>query len=100
MNTSLCPRWERCSAPICPLDPRHLQSAHLDGERICFWLVEASKRGGRLPKDPRLAGALVAAVEEAYPRIVDRFGPVRWELKRAAQRGSRLAKILGGIPNG
>lgn len=96
MEMRACPRWQGCSAPICPLDSSHLSRRHLDGERVCFWLIEASKRGGRLPVDPRVPGVLAETVEEAFPHVVSRFGPVRRELKRAAKRGSRLAAMLGG----
>ena len=38
-----CAKFARCSAPICPLDAAHLNSAHLEGERVCFYLLEYVK---------------------------------------------------------
>lgn len=41
-----CPRYDKCSAPICPVDPNWRRRSHLEGERVCVWLTELSKAGG------------------------------------------------------
>ncbi len=48
MKIEDCPRFDRCSAPICPLDADWQHRAHLNGEPICIFLREAAKQGGKL----------------------------------------------------
>ncbi len=42
-----CPKWKKCSAPICPLDEAILNRKHLPGERVCIYLLELVKPHGR-----------------------------------------------------
>ena len=51
MKIEDCPRFDRCSAPICPLDTDWQLRTHLPGEPICAFLREAAKQGGSLPFD-------------------------------------------------
>lgn len=85
-----CPRFDRCSAPICPLDPNWSRSAHLNGERVCFWLVESVKVGG----PARIRGVLPTQVAEAVlsaaPGIMDRYSTIQRALNAASTTGSRL----------
>ena len=47
MKMSACPKFDQCSAPICPLDPDWKIRSHLEGERVCFYLTEYSKPAGK-----------------------------------------------------
>ena len=40
-----CPKYEKCSANICPLDRDWPLRTHLKGESICFYLREYVKQG-------------------------------------------------------
>ena len=33
-----CPRFDKCNAPICPLDPDVLDRVHAKGEAVCHYL--------------------------------------------------------------
>lgn len=88
MSPRDCPRWERCSAPVCPIDPS--VGTHLEGERVCFWLVEASKCGGRVPHTPALSRELAEAIGRAYAEVMSGHGPIRRRLRRTAKTGSRI----------
>lgn len=88
-----CAKFKQCNAPICPLDESWRKHKHLDGERICFWLVEASKRGGRLPATPALAPLQAKAVSVAYAEINARYGPIRRRLRRTMLTPSRLHSV-------
>jgi hypothetical protein len=92
---SRCPRFARCSAPICPLDPHHLESCHLRGERICFYLTELVKPGVWLRVRGSSQGELLRDVAKTLPGIVSRYGPIRRELRRSAKTGSRWAHRPG-----
>ena len=38
-----CPRFDRCSAAICPLDPGWRKRVHAFGDRVCAFMLEAAK---------------------------------------------------------
>ena len=38
-----CPRLDRCSAAICPLDPGWRKRVHTVGDRVCAFMLEAAK---------------------------------------------------------
>lgn len=39
-----CPRFERCSASVCPLDEKWRERSHLRDDRVCKFLTEAIKK--------------------------------------------------------
>ena len=63
MKMDDCPKFESCSAPICPLDPDWRKRRHLKVERVCFYLCEAQKGGS----EARFRGK---GLEKLYQRIV------------------------------
>lgn len=86
-----CPRWDSCSAPVCPLDPDWPLTGHLRGERVCLLLCELVKPDG----EARLRGALPTAVVDRLvieaPKVAARWYPIRKRLGSAAHKGSRMA---------
>ena len=40
---SACPKWERCNAPLCPLDPDLFKRMMRNDEPVCYYLTEAVK---------------------------------------------------------
>lgn len=92
-----CPRWDSCSAPVCPLDPLWRQVPHLCGERVCGYLLELAKPGGEGRIRSALSSNLVERVSEAYRELTDDRahaargrGYIRAVLSRAATTGSRI----------
>lgn len=84
-----CKFFSGCNAPICPLDPRVMQSAHLRGEAVCFYLRASGKAGAResLAADPVFSKAL-----EMLPAISARYGAVRRAIAQAANRPLKAFK--------
>lgn len=91
-----CKFWQRCSAPICPLDPQVDKRKHLPGEPICRLLCEVVK--------PDSLSAFVAAgigewihaeVSAAVLPLSERWGRIRQGLDRAAKTGSVLTPSFG-----
>ena len=39
-----CPKFHHCSAPLCPLDPDWNKRKMLQGDNLCHYLCEASKK--------------------------------------------------------
>ena len=95
MKSANCPKFESCSAPICPLEPDWPKRSHLDGERVCFYLTEYSKPAAR----PILRGALAReqyeAIVQAYPNIIASLGPVRRRLHRSSKYPPRVGRVPG-----
>jgi hypothetical protein len=86
MTPETCPKFNTCSAPICPLDRGWRRAVHLPGERTCYYLRCAVKPGeaDRLAGDPvgRVVLPLVGPVAERFPDIAR-------TLARAATSGVR-----------
>ena len=99
-----CPKWNFCSAPICPLDSNCPDSCYLKGESVCFYLREAVKSGaeGRFwgcgterTERVEYSRRLWLIIQVRLPKITDRYGTLRRELARSAKAGPRL-----GVPPG
>lgn len=96
--SSICPRFESCNAPICPLDD-WAQSCHLNGEPICLYLREAAKHGGSLLKHAVLANSathipekLAEKVSQDYQAIISRWCDIKRRLSRAALTPSKMRR--------
>jgi hypothetical protein len=86
-----CPRYDKCSAPICPLDPDWRLRSHLPGERVCAWSLELSKPGGERRLRAYLCEGNASAIVQIAPAIFNHAGaPLRMALKRASRTGSKL----------
>lgn len=85
-----CPRFNGCSANVCPLDPGWRLRKHLRGEAVCGLLLESVKPGG----EARLRGALPAELVEQVLRlrvpICDHWGSIKRQLTRSTKTGSKL----------
>ncbi len=90
-----CPKFDQCSAPICPLDADWERRSHLDGERVCFYLTEHSKQAAR----PILRGVLAAehytAVANQFSRIIAAHPLIKKQLLRSSKNNSRLKQKIG-----
>lgn len=99
-NPESCPKFHGCNAPICPLDPEWRLRKHLDGEPVCLWLRELAKPGGEAILGGALGNSRAEAIGKAAPSIIARWGGIARALRRAAERGSKVAsaKRFGGAP--
>ena len=89
-KSSRCPRFDSCSASVCPLDPQWPRAQHIQGERVCGLLTELVKVGGRA----RVANILTP---EQFPVLVRerlkveaRWSDIRIRLRASAKTGSRI----------
>lgn len=85
-----CPRYDRCSAPICPLDPDWRLRSHIENESVCGLLLELSKKDGEATLRACLPGEVAQAVTTLAAPILIAHGPVRRACEKAAKTGSRL----------
>lgn len=86
-----CPRFEGCSANICPLDADWRLRWHLEHERVCGLLTESVKPAGEANLRGVLPAKLVSAVLGERSAICARWGAIRRRLERASKTGSKLA---------
>ena len=86
---SVCDKFAHCHAPICPLDPHHLKSKHLNGEKACFFLGECVKPGAEARFRQAGREELYRVMMEALPGILRCYAPLRRALARAACTPSR-----------
>jgi hypothetical protein len=83
-----CPRFQTCSALICPLDPRWPTAYHRSGERVCHYLLVAAKDGA----DDRFADdAVYAACRTALPMVAARWPAIGKAVEKAGRTGFRSA---------
>lgn len=95
MDMYSCPKWDGCSAPICPLDPDWKSRKHLDGEKACFYLIEFAKPPGKAILSMVLAGELYETLARVYVEVMSQPHPLKNQLKRAKKNPSRIGKRPG-----
>src|SRR5690554_5239949 len=89
-----CPKFDQCSAPICPLDAAWRKRVMLRDESVCSYLLEYAREnrpnfeGGR-------EGYIAKAVGRHYLDMVSRLYPLR----KAVLRASKRPVLAGGMPH-
>ena len=91
MSPSNCPRYQRCSAAICPMWLPVLEQKMVKGERVCGVLLEYQKIDSRMFLTTHYGTHMMQVMAEATDQIKDRGGYLlRSALTRAAVTGTRL----------
>ena len=95
MSPSNCPRYQRCSAAVCPLWRPVLEQKMVKGERVCGVLLEYQKINSRAFLTTHYGTQMVQVMAKATDHIKDHGGYLlRSALIRAAKTGSRLTLAL------
>ena len=89
-----CPKYDSCSANICPLDPDWRLRSHLNGERVCYYLTEAVKRDARANFASVRLGDLYEVVLPRIPEIVSQHRIIGRALLSASKSSSRMMRLL------
>lgn len=85
-----CPKWDSCSAPICPVDKDWKLRKHLKDDPACFYLREVVKsehRGESISvgrSDP-----ILPAASDVWAMRDYLAAPLRNQLLRASTSGSK-----------
>jgi len=74
-----CPRFDSCSAPICPLDPHALKRTMLRDERVCHYIRNFRETFADNSLDREIAVAVKelivgASLNAALARALKRLG--------------------------
>jgi len=85
-----CPKYEKCSANICPLDSDWKLRTHLKGEPTCFYLREYVKQGGIARLRGCIPREMFKQIAEVLPEIKLRHGNIKRSLERSAKTGSKI----------
>lgn len=94
MNTfDLCPKWDKCNAPLCPLDPDLFKRVMRNDEPVCYYLTEAVKADAEAVFRRRGRGELFEVISKLIPAMSSRWGRIRHALERAKTSGSRMARL-------
>ena len=80
----VCPKFDNCSAPICPIDPEWQKRVHIKDDPVCFYLRQHSKHGHRGQNTGGVPEELLKEVERVYPEVIARYAPLKRALKKAS----------------
>ncbi|MBU3619906.1 hypothetical protein [Polynucleobacter sp. JS-Fieb-80-E5] len=88
---SSCPRYQRCSAAVCPLWRPILEQKMVKGERVCGVLLEYQKSHSRVFLTTHYGTKMMQVMAQATDQINSCGGYLlRSALTRAASTGTRL----------
>lgn len=90
MKPETCPRYESCSAPLCPLDARWQFRHYSRGEAVCGFVLEAVKPDGAALIHRQLPPEMATAILEAAPEMGRKFPAIAHRLNRSRSQGSRI----------
>lgn len=90
MNMTDCPKFERCNAPICPLDDDWKIRGHGKGEPVCFYLREYVKQGGKARIQGYIPKEMFQRIGQVLPEIISQHGDIKRRLFRAKNSGSKI----------
>ena len=94
MKDSDCPKFESCSAAICPLHKSVIEQLMLPSERTCSILLEYQKPSSEEFLRECYGDKIVDVMAKATALIQsDGTYPIRHALASAANTGSRLRNI-------
>ena len=85
-----CPRFERCNAPICPLDADWRERTYVSGDPVCAWLLEAGKPTWEAVRGAYLASELADEVVRQAPEILTTHGAIRRSVQRSSTKASKV----------
>jgi hypothetical protein len=90
-----CPHWNRCSTPVCPLEPFEIRRVFKRDERVCFFLTEAQKDSAEHVFEERGLGWLYRLMIDATPVLSSRSRRIKHALKRSETSGHRMLNHPG-----
>ena len=95
LTYSQCPKFQKCNAPICPIDPEWQKRKHISGDRVCFYLTEAQKPNAIAVFEVQGLGYLYEAMVIHTPEISQRHHTIKTALDKAKNTSSRMTRKIG-----
>ena len=94
LTESQCSKFQKCTAPICPIDPIWHKRKHISGDRICFYLIEAQKPDAKAVFEVRSLGCLYGVMVTHAPQISQRHHTINTALIKAKNTSSRIDRKI------
>jgi len=95
MKMEDCPKFDKCSAPICPLYELVNKQEHFENERVCYYLIEVQKIKSEANFDQSGLGELhevmVRATREVFAQP-EKNKYLQKALLKASKNSSRMAR--------
>lgn len=96
-----CPKFLKCNAPICPLDPDWRTRVLFSEDPTCFYLTESVKHGAEIVFQGAGLRELYEVIVRLTPDITARHARIRKALERAKLNGFRMTRFQAkGIKTG
>ncbi len=92
MNISDCPKYETCSAPICPLDKDWKLRALCNEDPTCFYLLESVKDASATHFELAQLEVMYEMIYEVRDDICNTHKRISNKVKSAKNSGSRMAR--------
>lgn len=92
-SAAICPKWHKCSVPLCPLDRHVFTRVMLSDEPVCYYLTEAAKIDAEAIFHRRGRAELFGVISTLIQPMSSRWGRIRRALERAKYKGSRMATL-------
>lgn len=94
MNISDCPKYETCSAPICPLDKDWKLRVLCNEDPTCFYLLESVKDASATHFELAQLEVMYERIYEVRDDICNTHKRISNKVKSAKNSGSRMARIF------
>lgn len=95
LTLTKCPKYQKCYAPYCPLDEKWQKRNHINGDRVCFYLLEAQKPNAKAVFEVRGLDYLYEVMVMHTPEISERHHTIKTALDKAKKTSSRMARKIG-----
>ena len=92
MNINDCPKYETCSAPICPLDTDWKLRVLCNEDPTCFYLLESVKDGSKTHFELAQLGVIYKKICEVRDDICITHKRISKKVEAAKNSGSRMAR--------
>jgi len=90
LNSRSCPKFNTCSANICPLDKDWRKRNHINHEKVCVYLLESSKNDAKHVFECAGLGNVYEAIAVIRPEILSSCATIKRASLRAESTGSRM----------
>ena len=92
MKISSCPKYQKCNAPICPLDEDWRKRACLPEDSACYYLIESVKDGAKTHFEEAQLEELYECITKVREDIAKHFKRIAKKMQLASKTSSRMAR--------
>lgn len=89
-SSNQCPKFNKCNAPVCPLDAKSIKIKHISGDKCCVYLLETAKTDAKANFMRAGLSNVYEAIEVVKAEVLSSSATIKWAYLRAASTPSRL----------